>query len=368
MATLVIHTQGTLVEARAAHLRIVTPEGLRTEIPLIGIERLHAYGKVQITTQALSVLAEAGKEVAWFSRGGRLRARLAVNPAGGGVTVRRAPYRAADDPGFAVPFAQRLVAAKIHNQRAVLLRAWRARPDQADRLMLDAMSACIDELDATITLDQIRGHEGTTAARYFPAWAAATGATFPWNGRNRRPPRDPLNLLLSFGYTLLANEVQAQLEAVGLDPWLGYLHAERPGHAALASDLMEPLRPMLVDRLILDLVSHARLGWQHIETHTAGTTRNPEDLQDIEPAEPTAGITLESQAGAQATSPATGPRLTDDGRKIFLTAWERRLAHEDADDGTTIGGRKQIADQATMFARSLREGNPDLYAPIRLRT
>lgn len=356
MATLIIHTQGTLVEARAAHLRIVTPEGLRTELPLIGIERLHAYGKVQITTQALSVLAEAGKEVAWFSRGGRLRARLAVNPAGGGVAVRRAQYRAADDGDYALQLGQRLVAAKLHNQRAVLQRAWRSRPDQTDQPLLDSITQRIDALDDATTLDQVRGFEGTIAAQYFPAWAAATGAVFPWNGRNRQPPRDPLNMLLSFGYTLLANEIQAQLEAVGLDPWLGFLHAERPGHAALASDLMEPLRPLLVDRVILDLVGHRRLGWAHIEQHQVSSTRDPARLDDAD------------SADELTDGPQVIPRLTDEGRKIFITTWERRLAHEDAEDGTTIGGRKLLADQVASFARSLRAGNQDLYAPIRLRT
>jgi CRISPR-associated protein Cas1 len=361
MATLIIHTQGTLVEARAAHLRIVTPDGIRTEIPLIGIERLHAYGKVQITTQALTVLAEAGKELAWFSRGGRLRARLAVNAAGGGVSLRRTQYQMADDPAFAVQFAQRLLAAKLHNQRAVLVRAWRSRSDLASVEVTGRLSRWIDDLDDATDLNTLRGLEGAAAASYFPAWAAATGVTFTWQGRNRRPPRDPLNLLLSFGYTLLANEVQAQIEASGLDPWLGYLHAERPGHATLASDLMEPLRPLLVDRVILDLVGHQRLGWQHFERHATEEHRKPDDLEDIEPAEPEFDPTAEA-------APRTLPRLTEEGRKIFLTAWERRLAHEDAEDGSVSGGRKMLADQVTSFARSLREHNPDLYAPIRLRT
>lgn len=355
MATLVIHTQGTLVEARSHHLRLVIPDGLRTEVPLIGIDRLHAYGKVQITTQALVVLAEAGKEVAWFSRGGRLRARLAVNPAGGGVAVRRAQYHAADNPVYAVELAQRLVAAKIANQRAVLLRAWRQRQDLTDEALLERLSQAINRLDEVADLDAARGVEGAAAHAYLTAWAASMAGIFPWNGRNRRPPRDPLNLLLSFGYTLLANEVQAQIEAVGLDPWLGFLHAERAGHAALASDLMEPMRPVLVDRLVLELVGHRRLGWQHFEQHTVDAQRRPERLDDAD-----------SPEDVEATTAI--PRLTDEGRKIFLTAWERRLVHEDAEDGTTTGGRKLIADQIANFARSLRDHEPESYVPHRLRT
>jgi CRISPR-associated protein Cas1 len=356
MATLVVHTQGTLVEARGHHLRLATPDGLSTELPLVGIDRLHAYGKVQITTQALAVLAEAGKEVAWFSRGGRLRARLAVNGAGGGVALRRAQYRLADETERILEFAQRLVAAKLHNQRAVLLRAWRQREDLKEEALLTQWGQRIDEIDLANGLETLRGLEGATALAYFPRWAACCGSTFPWNGRNRRPPRDPLNVLLSFGYTLLANEVQAQIEAAGLDPWLGFFHAERPGHAALASDLMEPLRPMLVDRLTLDLAGHQRLTWRHFENHRYEPRRDPDSLDDADP-------------GDEAPSdPVEVPRLTDDGRKVFLTAWERRLAHEDADDGTVKGGRALIAEQVQSFARSLRHQDPALYVPVRLRT
>ncbi|MCS6970386.1 MAG: CRISPR-associated endonuclease Cas1 [Planctomycetes bacterium] len=358
MATLIVHTQGTLVEARGGHLRLMTPDGLRTELPLVGIDRLHAYGKVQITTQALTVLAEAGKEVAWFSCGGRLRARLAVNPVGSGVAVRRAQYRAADDPAYALELAQRLTAAKIANMRAVLLRAWRSRPERNDEVLAQRLQQAIDALDEAQDLDSVRGIEGAATKAYYAAWAALMAGVFPWSGRNRRPPRDPLNVLLSFGYTLLANEVQAQAEAVGLDPWLGFLHAERPGHAALASDLMEPLRPVLVDRVILDLVSHLRLGWQHFESHAWQSGRQPMALDDAEPTDDS--DTLEA--------PTEVPRLTDEGRKVFLTAWERRLSFEDADDGGVIGGRKMLADQVASFARSLREGNPALYVPHRLRT
>lgn len=356
MATLIVHTQGTLVEARGHHLRLLTPEGLRMELPLVGIDRVHAYGKVQITTQALTVLAEAGKEVVWFSRGGRLRARLAVNPAGSGVAVRRAQYRHADDTAFALELAQRLVAAKIANQRAVLLRAWRSRADLSNPGLLDRLHAAVDSLDDAADLDQVRGIEGQATKEYFAAWAAMMTGVFPWSGRNRRPPRDPLNVLLSFGYTLLANELQAQIEAVGLDPWLGYLHSERPGHPALASDLMEPLRPVLVDRVILDLVSHQRLGWQHFESLPWNAERRPEALDDPEPGD------------ESPEAPVTVPRLTDEGRKVFLTAWERRLSFEDAEDGAVSGGRKIIADQVASFARSLREGDNALYVPYRLRT
>lgn len=126
---------------------------------------------------------------------------------------------------------------------------------------------------------------------------------------------------------------------------------------------MEPLRSVLVDRLVIDLVSHQRLGWQHFETQPYEFRRNPDDLDDPDPPPEES-----ARSSTMLDHPFTIPRLTDDGRKILLTAWERRLAHEDAEDGSITGGRALLAAQVGAFAKSLRDGNPDLYAPHRLRT
>jgi len=353
MSTIVIHTQGTLVEARSDHLRVITPEGLKRHLPLVGVDRVHCYGKVQVTTQAIHLLAKSGKELVYFSRRGRLRARLIHKPSAG-VDVRRAQYAWADD-GLAIIPARALIAAKIANQRAVLHRGWRNREDIRDQDLLERLHSL--EIAALQAADpnSLLGLEGTAARLYFSAWAAICGPTFPWNGRNRRPPRDPLNVLLSLGYTILIGDTQAQCEAAGLDTWLGVLHEVRAGRPALALDLAEPFRPILVDRVILDLVSHNRLNESHFHTDvTPPPGRDPDALDDT------------------ATDPEDelppSIRINQDGFRIFLTALERRMTHEDGEGESPTGLRSALHRNVLEFCKALRSSDPTIYTPERLRT
>jgi CRISPR-associated protein Cas1 len=350
MSTVVIHTQGTLVEARGDHLRVLTPDGLRRELPLVGVDRVHCYGKVQVTTQAIHLLARHGKELVYFSRRGRLRARLIHNPTAG-VDLRRAQYAWAD-AGCGLAIARGLIAAKVANQRAVLLRGWRNREELRDPALLERLNALEDETKAADP-DALFGIEGTAARLYFNAWAALCGDAFPWQGRNRRPPRDPLNVLLSLGYTILIGDVQAQCEALGLDVWLGFLHQVRPGRPALALDLAEPFRPILVDRVIIDLISHRRIHPEHFHHEAAGPhARDPDRLEDADDAEADGGTIS----------------LADEGFRIYLTALERRLTHEDAEDGSVTGLRAELHGQIGALASALRAGDPAAFAPRRLAT
>lgn len=348
MATIVVHTQGTLITARSRHLVLEPPGGDKVEQPVLAVDRLHLYGRIQVATTAISLLARHGREVAWFTRRGRLLARLAGDPAHG-VDLRRAQYRLADDPPATLAIARRLVAAKILNQRAVLLRSWRGRNQIADQDCLDALeAAAVKVLDAPDP-DLLRGLEGAAAARYFQAWAALM-PQFPWDGRNRRPPRDPLNVLLSFGYTLLTNECQSQAEARGFDVWMGVLHGLRPGRAALALDLVEPLRPVVIDRLILDLVTHHRLGPEHFATDQP----DDEDDQDADPEHP------------HPVGPL--PRLSPEGFRRYLAAYERRMAHRAPDADSDGGLRAQLESQVGELAHALRQGTAPAWQPWRLRT
>lgn len=351
MATLVIHTQGTLVTAKGRHLVISTPEGLSRDLPIVHLDRVHCYGKVQVTTAAIGLLADAGKDLVWFTRRGRLRARLALNPSHG-VALRRAQYALADSPQGRV-MAARLIAAKIANQRAVLLRAWRERPERHDQSLLDDLQHTEQDALNTTDPERLMGLEGTCARRFFTAWAAIM-PQFPWNGRNRRPPRDPLNVCLSFGYTVLTNEVQAQLESLGFDPWLGVLHQVRAGCPCLALDLVEPWRPLIIDRLILDLISHNRLNDTHFENDIA-----PDP--DEEPHAQTPEDSL------------TGMRFSAEGLRRFLVAYERRMAHRDRanpiDAETAPEGLRPTLSQSIQdLARALREGTMETWQAPRLRT
>lgn len=350
MATVVVITQGTLVEARSNHLRTITPEGLRRDLPLAGMDRLWIFGKVQVTTRAIHLLARDGKELAYFSRRGRLRARLVVNPSHG-VALRRAQYRAAES-GSGLAWAATAISAKIRNQRAVLVRARRSHPNPSLNELFDRLEAAAERAHHERDGEALRGIEGSASRSYLAAWAALMANRFPWPGRIRRPPTDPLNALLSFLGTMLVNDVQAQIEALGLDPWCGFHHAERAGAPALALDLAEPFRPILVDRLILDLVGHGTLDPQHFTTQPTGAAnRDPGSHQDADEAAATGGT-----------------RLTDTGLKIVLTAYERRMHDPDEEDGSTRGVRVRLRHTLENFAASLRAGNPADFAPERLRT
>lgn len=355
MATIVLHTQGTLVEAHGRHLRITTPDGVGSDLPLLNADRVHCYGRVQVTTNAIHLLADQGRDLVWFSRRGRLRARLTHQPCQG-LEVRRAQYRLADDRAATTATAGRIVSAKIHNQRAVLLRAWRGRDQPPDQGLLDRLDGLASDAGKTDATSSLLGLEGAAAAAYFPAWAAML-APFVWAGRNRRPPRDPLNILLSLGYTMLTNEVQAQAEALGCDVWLGILHGLRPGRAALALDLVEALRPVVIDRLVLDLISHRRLGPEHFECPSAPPADQEGAVRDEE--------------DAPLTDPETGdplPRLTADGFRRYLTAYEKRMQHRSGDDDVETGLRPLVAAQAADLARALREGHIATWQPYQLRT
>ncbi|TVR48544.1 MAG: CRISPR-associated endonuclease Cas1 [Planctomycetota bacterium] len=359
MSTIVAHTQGTLIEARGEHLRFLTPDGLRRELPLVGVDRVHCYGKVQVTTQAIHLLSRRGKELVYFSRRGRLRARLIHNPSAG-IGMRRQQYAWENSPQ-ALVIAQALIATKIANQRAVLLRAWRSRPELQDEDCLQRLDALRQDALSADNSERLLGLEGTAARIYFERWAACCGDAFPWHGRNRRPPKDPLNVLLSLGYTILVGDAHAQCEALGMDAWLGMLHVQRAGTPALALDMAEPFRPLLVDRVILDEVSHRRLRPEHFTTDQAGPSqRNPDDLDDADDAPAVLDATTTDHHEPL-------PRLSDEGFRIYLTALERRLTHEDG-DAASNGLRHDLHQQILSLAEALRQGDPARFKPHHLRT
>jgi len=249
----------------------------------------------------------------------------------GNVLLRRAQQAALDDYTVTVHMARQFVAAKIQNCRRLLLRVRRENDADWEQSLLaeacERMAAILAGLPEIDDLDKLRGAEGEAARRYFGVLSLALGeqrADFGIERRTRRPPRDPLNALLSFLYALVRGECEAALETVGLDPQIGYLHALRPGRPALALDLMEPLRPVLADRLALTLVNR-----RQIQTH---------DLQEM--------------------------RLTDKARKRVLAAYEERkktlVPHRVLDRKVQLGFVPHV--QARLMARYLR-GDLETYPP-----
>jgi CRISPR-associated protein Cas1 len=287
---LVVQTPGAQIGQRGDQLTIsVKGEDLR-KLPGQQVRAIYCYGAVQITAQAAATCLELGIDIAYFTPAGRFLGTLRGLPTSG-VDARRGQYRLFELPGVRLQLAREVIRAKIHNQRTMLMR----NGDVSDRI-LKLMAGFRDAAESAGEITELLGIEGTAAAIYFEQFESMLKQRenwqFDWRGRNRRPPRDPMNALLSLGYSMLAKELTGVCHAVGLDPFLGFMHQPRYGRPALALDLMEEFRPLIADSVAISLVNRMELG--------------PEDF----------------------VRSASGTFLHDRGRKTFWEAWFRRLDTE----------------------------------------
>ena len=265
------------------------------------------------------------RDLVFLSRGGRFRAKV-IGPTSGNVLLRLAQHQAHQDTAWAVDIARNIVAAKIQNARLLLMREARQTEDEESETALrdaaSAMANAIQSLPKSASMDEVRGNEGYAAAAYFSVFNKlihSTDTAFAFDGRNRRPPRDPVNALMSFLYGLVRVECQAACEGVGLDPQIGFLHAIRPGRPALA--LLEEFRAFLADRLALTLVNRRQLTAKHFSESSGG-----------------------------------GVSLNDEGRRVLLVAYQNRkmeeIPHPVLRSKTPIGLIPHL--QARLLARHLR--------------
>jgi CRISPR-associated protein Cas1 len=229
----------------------------------------------------MELCGERNVALSFLSENGRFMARI-QGPVSGNVLLRREQYRRADDPEASAEIAKAVVSAKIANCRTVLLRVMRDRPgseeETTDRLRSasDRLALLLERLPREQSVDSIRGREGEAGSVYFSVFDCLISSQkedFEFTGRNRRPPLDKVNALLSFHYTLLAHDVASALETVGLDPAVGFLHRDRPGRPGLALDLMEELRPVLVDRLTLSLINRRQVQAKGFTTAESGAVQ-----------------------------------------------------------------------------------------------
>lgn len=287
---LVVQTPGAQIGQRGDQLLVsLKGEELR-KLPGQQVRAIYCFGAVQITAQAVETCLELGIDVSYFSPAGRFLGLLRALPASG-VDARRGQYRLFDLPGVRLHLAREVIRAKIHNQRVMLMR----NGDVPERV-LQLLANFRDATSSARDLSELLGVEGSAAALYFEQFESMLKQRedwdFNWRGRNRRPPRDPVNSLISLGYSMLAKELAGVCHAVGLDPFLGFMHQPRYGRPALALDLMEEFRPLIADSVAISLINRGELG--------------PEDF----------------------IRSANGTFLNERGRKTFWEAWFRRLDTE----------------------------------------
>jgi CRISP-associated protein Cas1 len=259
--TLYVQTQGTYLHLDHETLKLQVEKQTKLQVPLHHLGGIMAFGNVMISPFLIHRCAEDGRSLVWLSEHGRFRARLAGSTTGN-VLLRRAQHAVLDQPEMTLAIARYMVAGKLQNARTVLMRSAREAKTESDRNALKAAAQIhadsIQSAEKATDLEKLRGIEGYAAKSYFAAFSSMVRLNrdvFEFRERSRRPPKDPINALLSFVYTLLVNECVAACEGVGLDPQLGFLHTLRPGRPALALDLMEELRAPIADRMVLTLIN-----------------------------------------------------------------------------------------------------------------
>lgn len=273
--TLYVLTQGAYLQLEHGTVRVTVEGEAPSRFPLARLSAIVAAGNVTLSPFLIMRCGEDGRSIAWLTRNGRFRGRLDP-PVNGNVLLRRAQHLALDDEARTADIARQIVAGKVQNSRLMLLRAARERGRgvqyEALRLAAAHLAGVLGRLRDVHELGALRGLEGEAAREYFGVFGhmVRAGPKFEPEGRTRRPPRDRANALLSFLYALVRNECVSALEATGLDPQVGYLHALRPGRPALALDLMEELRPLLADRLALALVNRRMLRDDDFEAAPGG--------------------------------------------------------------------------------------------------
>lgn len=302
-------------------------------VPLINLEAIQTFGwNIGASPQLMAHCSAKGVHIAFCNPHGKLFCNV-TGVTSGNVLLRRQQYRMADSGAASVNVAREMVAAKILNARTVLQRAARDYPNLAAELRhpVRELAQSVKAARAAGHASSLLGIEGNAADVYFKAFhALLTTSQFSFDHRNRRPPKDPVNSLLSFLYSILASDCKSALEAVGLDSFVGFYHKDRPGRAGLALDLMEEFRAPLADRVALSLLNRGQLSPSDFSFDEEGSCR-----------------------------------LTDDARKLVLKTWQTKKAdlimHPYVQEKMTIGMLLHI--QARLLAQHVR-GSLDAYPPM----
>ena len=300
------------------------------QFPALTISNILCFGNISVSPFLMGYCGEQSIGLSFYTEHGRFLARVQGKQTGN-VLLRRAQYRWADDLEKCVEIARLFIAAKISNSRSVLMRELRNHGEN-ERLtkVTEKLVGSLRSVKNARSIEEIMGVEGDAAGAYFDVFnELIRNRDFTFNGRVRRPPTDPVNALLSFAYTLVTHDCASALQGVGLDPYVGYLHKDRPGRVSLALDLLEEFRAGWADRFVLTLLNRQQIKASDFVTEGSGAVR-----------------------------------LTDDARKKLLAMWQERkqsnATHPYLEENIPIGLLPHC--QAMLFARHIR-GDTEYYPP-----
>lgn len=334
--TLFITTENAFLSLEGETVCVEIAKQKVGQFPLHTLESIVCFTFNGATPAFMGACAKKGINLTFFNPYGRFLCRV-VGENQGNVLLRKQQYRISDQKEASCVIARNLILGKVFNCRWSIDRTLRDHPLQVDaercKAAIQYLVNAMDKIKQEEDLDSLRGLEGECASLYFGIFGELIlnqKDAFPFNGRNKRPPLDNVNAMLSFGYTLLANDCAYALEGVGLDSYVGFLHRDRPGRKSLALDLMEEMRAVLVDRFVLTLINNRQIRKEHF---------------------------LVAESGAV--------EFTEDGRKKFITAWQEhkreQITHPYLQEKICWGLVPHV--QALLLARHLR-GDIDGYPPF----
>ena len=335
--TLYVMTQGAYICLDHETVKVEVEGQVQMQVPLHHLGAIVTFGNVMMSPFIMARCADDGRAVVILDRNGRFKCRV-IGKTSGNVLLRQAQYEAVRDREKSALIARNMVAGKVRNARHVLMRAAREADSpseevelrQAAEIHANALFHLKDETD----IERIRRREGESAAAYFDVFDRMVKEddreSFRMNGRNRRPPLDPINALLSFLYTLVLGDCVSAVEGVGLDSQMGFLHVLRPGRPSLALDLMEEFRAVLADRLALTLINRKQITGKEFEPRPGGAVY-----------------------------------LNEAGRKAVVMAYQKRkqeeFLHPLLNEKIPVGLIPHV--QARLLARHLR-GDLEEYTPV----
>lgn len=334
--TLFVTSEDAYLALETENVAVYIGEEKKAQYPLLVLESIISFSYKGASPALMGACARQGIQLTFLTPRGRFLARVCGQEQGN-VLLRKEQYRQSDHLEKSCRIARNFIFGKVYNQRWVLERTLRDHRMRVDAAALEnasrVLSSLLPSIETETDLDALRGLEGEASVRYFGVldeMILNQKADFLFDGRNRRPPTDNMNALLSFAYVLLSNDCAAALESVGLDSYVGFMHRDRPGRVSLALDLMEELRAPMADRLCVTLVNNRVLQDKHFERQESGAVF-----------------------------------LGEDGRKLFLSAWQTKkkeeITHPYLKEKISWGLVPYV--QSLLLARYLR-GDLDGYPPF----
>jgi len=310
-------------------------ENLKRTLPIEGVESIIIFGDASLSTSSVKHFMERDINLTWLSSKGKFYGRL-ESTKNVNIFRQRKQFSCGEDKEFCLTLSRSITMAKVKNQITILRRYQRNRKSNKAQKSIDAMKKLLPIMESADSKEQLMGHEGMAARSYFSGLADLVDSDFTFSGRNRQPPRDPFNSLLSFAYTLLMYDVYTAVVNRGLNPYASFLHSIRRGHPALCSDLMEEWRAVLADSLAFYVVNRGII-----------------NKSDFNKPNDEGGVYLDTKAS-----------------KTFIAEYEKKvrgrsqyLNYVDY----SVSFRRAIDMQCQRLARAIEEDDPKIYQPVVIR-